>query len=91
MSIEIDLEADILRYYYVEKWRIGTIAKQLKIHHSVVKRVLSQAGIPKAKLVTRKSIIDRFLDFIQDTLHKFPKLTASRLYGMVCQRGLRGY
>ena len=57
MSIEVNLEADILRYYHVEKWRVGTIAKQLNVHHGVVKRVLAQAGIPKAKLVTRKSII----------------------------------
>lgn len=90
MSIEINLEADILRYYHVEKWRIGTIAKQLNVHHSVVKRVLAQAGIPKAKLVTRKSIIDKFLNFIQETLNKFPKLTASRLYAMVYQRGYVG-
>ena len=31
-----DIEAQILRYYHVEKWRVGTIAGQLHVHHSVV-------------------------------------------------------
>ena len=31
-----DIEAQILRYYHAEKWRVGTIARQLHVHHSVV-------------------------------------------------------
>lgn len=42
MSITNDLEAKILRHFHVEKWRVGTIARQLGVHHSVVKRVLFQ-------------------------------------------------
>ena len=29
MTIPPDLEAQIQRYYHVEKWRVGTIARQL--------------------------------------------------------------
>ena len=29
-----EIEAQILRYYHVEKWRIGTIAAQLHVHHT---------------------------------------------------------
>jgi transposase len=90
MSVTTEIEAKILRYYHVEKWKIGTISRQLGVHHSVVKRVLSQAGIPKAALVKRKSILDSFLSFVHDTLVKYPKLTASRLYDMVCSRGFTG-
>ena len=43
MTIDKEIEARILRYYFVEKWRTGTIATQLGIHHTVVDRVLSQA------------------------------------------------
>jgi hypothetical protein len=32
VTIPPGLEAQILRYYHVEKWRIGTIARQLRIH-----------------------------------------------------------
>ena len=31
MTIPPDLEAQILRYYHVEKWRVGTIARQLHV------------------------------------------------------------
>jgi hypothetical protein len=43
MTIPPDLEAQILRYHYVEKSRVGTIARQLRVHHETVVRVLSQA------------------------------------------------
>ncbi|WP_431067334.1 hypothetical protein [Methylotuvimicrobium sp.] len=49
MTINKDIEAKILRYHFVEQWRVGTIASQLGIHHSVVDRVLSQAGLPKVE------------------------------------------
>ena len=68
MSISHEKEADILRYYHVEKWRIGTIARQLHIHHSVVRRVLSESGIPKANLMKRESLIIPYLAFITEAL-----------------------
>ena len=47
MTILPELEAQILRYYHVEKWRTGTIAAQLGVHHGTVTRVLAQAGLPQ--------------------------------------------
>jgi transposase len=90
MTLSNDIEAKILRYYHVEKWRVGTIARQLHIHHSVVRRVLSAAGIPKANLTKRESLITPYLAFITGTLTQYPKLTGSRLYEMVRQRGYSG-
>jgi len=84
------LEADILRLYHAEKWRVGTIAAQLGVHHSTVRRVLVQAGVPAAKRSIRPSIADPFLPFIHTTLEKYPKLCASRLYQMVRERGYPG-
>jgi len=49
LAISKELEAKILRYHFVEHWGPHTIAAQLGIHHSAVDRVLSQAGMPKAK------------------------------------------
>jgi len=85
-----DIEAQILRYYHVEKWRVGTIAGQLHVHHSVVTRVLAQAGLPRIGPPARPSQLDAYLPFIRQTLETFPTLTASRLYGMVRERGYRG-
>jgi len=90
MTISEALEAEIQRYYYVEKWRIGSISQQLHVHHGTIKRVLSQTGVPKAKLLPEPSMIDPFLPFIINTLKKYPTLTASRLYAMVQDRGYPG-
>ncbi|MFP3245109.1 MAG: IS21 family transposase [Paraburkholderia sp.] len=90
MTIGAELEAQILRYYHVEKWRCGTIARQLRVHRGTVQRVLAQAGLPRIGAVQRASQIDAYLPFIHETLKKFPSLTASRLYAMVYERGYRG-
>src|SRR6202789_104252 len=90
MTIPPDLEAQILRYYHVEKWRIGTIARQLHVHHGTVARVLGQAGLPRIGPPARRSQVEPYLPFIRQTLEKFPTLTASRLYAMVRERGYRG-
>lgn len=90
MAIPPEIESQILRYYHAEKWRVGTIAKQLNIHHSVVIRVLSQAGLPRLARPLHPSKLDPYLPFLQETLQKFPRLTASRLYAMVRERGYCG-
>lgn len=90
MAIDKAVETKILRYHFVEKWRPGTIATQLGIHHSVVDRVLAQAGLPKIERTRRASIIDPYLPFIIETLNEFPTLTATRLYEMARQRGFKG-
>jgi len=90
MTISPDLEAQILRYHHVEKWRIGTITRQLHVHHGTVTRVLAQAGLPRCGAPARRSQIEPYLPFIHHTLEKFPTLTASRLFAMVYERGYRG-
>src|SRR5438067_6749310 len=90
MTIPAELEAQILRYYHVEKWRIGTIARQLHVHSETVARVLAQAGLPRIGPPARRSRVEPYLPFIHATLEKFPTLTASRLYAMVHERGYRG-
>jgi transposase len=90
MSVSEDLEAKILRYYHVEKWRVGTIARQLLVHHGTVRRVLLRAGVPPPQRATRPSKVDPYLPFLRETLERFPTLTASRLYAMTRERGYRG-
>ena len=50
---------------------------------------LRQAGVPRA-VTLRRSRIAPYLTLIQETLTKFPTLTASRLYAMVRERGYVG-
>ena len=65
-----ETEALILRLHHAEKWPAGTIAHQLGIHHSVVERVLEEAGISKAAC-SRPSIVDPFIPFILENLKKY--------------------
>jgi transposase len=90
LVIDKELEAKILRYHLVEKWKVGTISRQLGVHHDAVERVLSQAGLPKVERADRPVMIDPYLPFIMETLKQYPTLTASRLYAMVQERGYDG-
>lgn len=83
------IEAEILRLYHAEKWRIGTIAGQLGVHHGVVRRVLAQDGAPLTNR-SRPTHLDPYLPLIIATWKQYPKLPASRLYEMCYQRGYRG-
>jgi len=90
MTISEELRAQILRYHHVEQWPIGTISRQLSVHHTTVKRVLAETGIPKKKILVQGSIIEPFIPFILEKLEQYPKLTAKRLYNMVKERGYPG-
>ena len=46
------------------------------MHHTVVRRVLAQAGLPRLGGPARPSKIDAYLPFIRQTLDTFPTLTA---------------
>jgi transposase len=85
-----ETQAEIVRLYHAEKWKVGTIATQLGVHHTTVRRVLAQAGIDQTQLTIRSSIADPFVPFIVKTLEQYPKLCASRLYQMVKERGYPG-
>jgi hypothetical protein len=68
MTIPPEVEAQILRLHHVEKWRRGTIARQLHVHHGTVTRVLAQAGLPRIDRPQRPSKVDPYLPLILETL-----------------------
>lgn len=90
MTISKETEAEILRLFYAEKWRKGTIATQVGLHHSTVERVLSHNGVSAEELRVRPSIVDPYIDFVKATLKEYPKLNATRLFHMVRERGYPG-
>lgn len=83
-------EAEIIRLFHAEKWRVGTIADQLGVHHTTVQRVLKQAGVEPKTLAPRPSMADPFVPFIIEQLEKYSDLCASRLFEMVKARGYQG-
>jgi transposase len=88
--ISKEQEADILRLFHAEKWKVNTIATQLGVHHSTVQRVLAHAGVVQPNSRPRPSMVDPYMAFIVETLMKYPKLPASRVYQMVRERGYGG-
>ena len=88
--ISRELEAEILRLHHAERWPVGTIATQLRVHHGTVRRVLMRAGVPAEAPAVRAMLVDPYRAFILQTLEKYPNLRASRLYTMVRERGFPG-
>ncbi len=84
-----ELEQQILRLHLVEKWRVGTIARHVGVHHTTVTRVLNDHGVPKPRQ-RRATLVEPYLPFMQETLSKFPTLPASTLHRMVAERGYPG-
>jgi transposase len=89
MKTTPEIEAEVVRLHYAEHWPVGTIATQLEVHPDVVRRVLG-LGEPRAPSQMRPRIVDPYRTFIDDTLYRYPKLLATRLYDMVRERGYRG-
>lgn len=84
-----ELEAEIVRLHYAEHWCVGTIATQLEVHPDLVRRVIG-IDAPRVPASMRPRIIDPYRPFIDDTLRRYPKLRATRLYDMIRERGFRG-
>ncbi|TSA39551.1 IS21 family transposase [bacterium] len=86
--ISDQLAHEILRLFAVEKWSQGAIARELRLHHSVVARVLSQTSPTPPK--PQHSKLAAWLPLIEDTLAKYPTACASRIFEMAVERGHRG-
>jgi transposase len=85
--ISDELRAEIQRLYEVEKWPIGTIARQLCVHHQTVRRALGRAVLPTW---TRRSKLDPYKPFIVEVLERHPRLRATRVFDMIRERGYPG-
>src|SRR5258708_12078556 len=58
MTIPPECEAQILRYFHVEKWPPATIARQLNINRGTVNRLLTPPALPPITLRPRPSPVD---------------------------------
>ena len=89
MTIPEAVAAEIVRLAVVEGWPVGTIARHLGLHHSTVTRALERQGTQREQ-ARRRSMVDPFEAFMQETLERYPRLAASVLYRMVRRRGYPG-
>ena len=91
MTVAPEVETEIHRLFFAEHWKVGTIARQLDVHHDVVRRVLGllpdQPGDPTGPRPRR---VDRYREFIVEQLDQYPRLRSTRLYDMIKPRGYAG-
>ena len=90
MTVAPDIEAEIRRLFYAEHWKRGTIAAQLGVHPDVVARAIghvgrkAHAGRPDAR------VLEPFMPWVDETLARYPRLVATRLFDMLRERGYEG-
>jgi transposase len=90
MTVSREKEAEIRRLFFAEHWKRGTIAAQLGVHPDVVARVIghlgprAHAGRPDAR------VLEPFEAWVDETLARYPRLVATRLFDMLRERGYEG-
>ena len=80
MVITSELRAQILRPYHAVHWRVGAIARQLRLHLDAVRRILAIASVLRALLSVSPRLIHPFMPFAKETL-------ARLLYATVLESG----
>ena len=87
--ISKELVAEVRRLYYAEHWKVGTIAAELGLHHTTVRRalgLLERCGSRQPRATKTQP----YEEFIRQTLKNHPRLRATRIYDMVRARGYEG-
>jgi transposase len=87
--IDMELRARIRRLFYVEHWKVGTIARELLLHPETVARAIETERFSSAQTL-RSSATDPYADFIRTILAQHPTLRATRIFQMIRDRGYNG-
>jgi transposase len=83
--ITAEMRAQMRRLVLVEGWKVETVARKFRVHHSVVRRAVRDGGQPER--VTAVSALDAFKPYIVTRLTEHPELTATRLFAEISARG----
>jgi transposase len=81
--------ARIRHLFYAEHWKIGTIASGLALHPETVRDAVEADRFSKTR-APRPSVTDPYFEFIRETLDRFPRLRATRIFQMIQDRGYQG-
>lgn len=83
--IDLETVTRIRQLHHAEHWPVGTIATELGLHHETVERALLEES--RTKPAPRPSRFDPYLGFVRETLARYPRLRATRLWHMLRERG----
>jgi transposase len=90
MTVSKAVAAEIRRLYFAEHWKRGTIATQLGVHFDVVERVLGNFGPTVGTPRPEARVLEPYAPFVDETLARYPRLVATRIYDMIVERGYEG-
>ncbi len=87
--IDLETRARIRQLFYAEHWKIGTIARELGLHHETVRMAIETDRFNSSKTLP-PSATDPYAGFIREMLQKHPHLRATRIFQMIRDRGYTG-
>ncbi len=87
--IDPETKARIRHLFYVEHWKVGTIAGELGLHPDTVRNALETHRFNKPRAL-RPCKTDPYADFVREVLEKHPRIRTTRIYQMIFDRGYQG-
>lgn len=88
--ISDEVRTRIRRLFYAEHWKVHTISRELGVHHDTVELALCLQRFANHRFGSGPQKLDPYRRFITDTLEQYPRLTATRLFHMLLERGYEG-
>ena len=88
MRLSADVEAEVRRLHGAEHWKVGTIARQLRLHRRKVRRALGIEPMPQPRI--RGQMLVPYQTHLMQWLTDYPTLRATRIFDMLKERGFQG-
>jgi transposase len=87
--IDPETRARIRHLFYAEHWKVGTIARELRLHADAVRLAVETERFNSPKPL-RTCVTDPYTGFIREILTEHPRLRATRVFQMIRDRGYPG-
>ena len=84
--IRPEMRAEMRRLVLGDGWKIETVARRFHVHHSVVRRAISDEPPPE-HTPAAPSGLDTFKPYLLERLTAYPEMTATRLWEEIQKRG----
>lgn len=88
--IDPELRSRMRRLFFAEHWKVGTIATELGVHHETVELAIESERFVNVRFRGMSKLLDEYKPFVRQTLEQHPRLRATRLFDMICDRGYEG-
>ena len=90
MTLDANASAEVRRLHFAEKWTVHTIATQLALHPDCVRRIVGHLPAGAGTKPDVAAMMGPYVDFVSETLVRYPTLRSTRVYDMLRNRGFVG-